>query len=910
MKFIFGIIGGYIGALIDSFSGFFFGAAIGFLFGYVIELKKVLRLLEEKVSVIQTNLIDSNVMVDDTTSDSIQVDNVDIEEIAITEEVVDPEAVTQINQAYKVTKEETEPEITIESPSEEASIVEQSNAQNPVEKIITYTRQFFTSGNVVVKVGVIILFFGVAFLLKYAAQRNAFPIELRLIAVAAGAIGMLIFGWRLRQTKAQYALVLQGGAVGVLYLTVFSAAKLYSVLPLGLTFFVMFALVVFSCLLAVLQDSRALACLATIGGFLAPVLTSSGGGSHIALFSYYAVLNAGIFGIAWFKAWRILNWLGFVFTFVIASLWGHESYRPEYFATTEPFLILFFLFYVLISILFANKQPPHLKGLVDGSLVFGVPLVGFTLQGLLVSDYEFGQALSALGIATLYIFLARWLWNKQVAGMRLLTESFLALGIIFGSIAIPFALDGNWTAAAWALEGAGICWVGLRQKRLLPRLFGILLQIGGGVAFLLSNTSTYDSLPILNSGYMGSFLLSVAGLSSAFLFYKHNAELKRGERYLHWMLLTWALLWWFCSGAIEIDNHVSSRYEVNATLFFVTISMLTLSLLARVLDWKAAEFPPVLLLPVMYLVVLIQYIDAPSRNPLSHYGFISWIAAFTIQMLILYRCERVWNKRLLALWHSLSMYLYVFLCTWIIADFINYLLPGYRLWEEIIWGLIPAFGIMKMIYLRDRVSWPVMEYPQSYVGTGLLPIVFYISVWVIFACHNPADPIPLPYLPIVNPLELVQLFSIIIILNWLSLIGQEELPKINMLNVSYAFNAVALLGFVYITSVVAHAVHFYAGVRFDEYAMLRSEVFQASISIVWTLIAFIVMCFGTKKQFRKIWFVGASLLGIVVIKLFLIDLADSGGIARIVSFLTVGVLVLVIGYFSPIPPKKKTVQIT
>jgi len=101
---------------------------------------------------------------------------------------------------------------------------------------------FFTTGNVVVKVGVIILFFGVAFLLKYAAQRNAFPIELRLISVAAGAIGMLIFGWRLRHTKAPYALVLQGGAVGILYLTVFSAAKLYTVLPLGFTFFVMIAL--------------------------------------------------------------------------------------------------------------------------------------------------------------------------------------------------------------------------------------------------------------------------------------------------------------------------------------------------------------------------------------------------------------------------------------------------------------------------------------------------------------------------------------------------------------------------------------------------------------------------------------------------------------------------------------------
>ncbi len=168
-----------------------------------------------------------------------------------------------------------------------------------------------------------------------------------------------------------------------------------------------------------------------------------------------------------------------------------------------------------------------------------MPLVGFTLQGLLVQNDEFGQAFSALGISALYIILARWLWNKQIEGMRLLTESVLALGVIFGSIAIPFALDGNWTAAAWALEGAGISWVGIRQQRLLPRIFGILLQFGGGFIFLLSNVPEYDSLPILNSTYMGSFLLSLGGLFSAFLFFKHKEQLKQVEQHVHWMLLIW-----------------------------------------------------------------------------------------------------------------------------------------------------------------------------------------------------------------------------------------------------------------------------------------------------------------------------------------------------------------------------------
>jgi uncharacterized membrane protein len=42
-----------------------------------------------------------------------------------------------------------------------------------------------------------------------------------------------------------------------------------------------------------------------------------------------------------------------------------------------------------------------------------------------------------------------------------------------------------------------------------------------------------------------------------------------------------------------------------------------------------------------------------------------------------------------------------------------------------------------------------------------------------------------------------------------------------------------------------------------------------------------------------------------VAKLLLVDLSGSGTVARIISFLVVGVLMLIIGYFSPMPPTNK-----
>src|SRR5437867_11786596 len=106
------------------------------------------------------------------------------------------------------------------------------------------------------------------------------------------------------------------------------------------------------------------------------------------LFGYYAVLNVGLVAIAWFKAWRVLSLVGFAFTFAIGTVWGVSFYRPEHFATTEPFLALFFAFYLAIPILFARRRAPGLERYVDGTLVFGVPLVTFGLQVALVREIE------------------------------------------------------------------------------------------------------------------------------------------------------------------------------------------------------------------------------------------------------------------------------------------------------------------------------------------------------------------------------------------------------------------------------------------------------------------------------------------------------------------------------------------
>ena len=82
---------------------------------------------------------------------------------------------------------------------------------------------------------------------------------------------MLFVGWRLRLRRAGYALALQGGGIGVLYLTVFASLRLFGLLPAGRGASALLLLIaVLSAALAVLQNSQSLAILGASGGFLAP----------------------------------------------------------------------------------------------------------------------------------------------------------------------------------------------------------------------------------------------------------------------------------------------------------------------------------------------------------------------------------------------------------------------------------------------------------------------------------------------------------------------------------------------------------------------------------------------------------------------------------------------------------------
>ena len=766
--------------------------------------------------------------------------------------------------------------------------------------ITGWIRSYFTGGNVIVRIGVLILFFGVAFLLKYATEHSHLPVEARFIGVAILALILLAIGWRLREQRPAFALALQGGGIGVLYLTVFAALRLYALLPSSGAFALLVGIGVFQAILAVRQNSLALALLGAAGGFLAPLLTASQNGDHVMLFSYYALLDLGVIAIAWFKAWRPLNLVAFVFTFAISSIWGATHYQLALLATTEPFLILFFLLFTATAILFAYRRAPDFRYYVDGTLVFGTPAMVMGLQAGLVREIPYAMAFSALTLSAFYLALGWLLVVRRRDSLRLLVEAYLALGVAFATLAIPLALEGRWTATCWALEGTAIFWFGLRQQRRLAVAAGVLLQFAAGATFLMHESGLAALRPLASSHFMAAVVVSIGGLATAALARHGEAMLKTAHTAVTTVLLYWGLAWWLFAWLAEVQRFVPSEYQPAAALACIAISAGCLSVLAGLLNWTEAKLPPLALFPWMILTAVLW---GGHHHPAAVGGWWAWPIATYVGYASLKRDESVVSAAWRHVLHVASLWLLCVLVTWECAWQVQNATGGS--WALATWGAVPALGLLSLPALSRKALWPFAPYRDSYTATGAFGIAVYLCVWLLATnLMSDGDASPLPYIPLLSPVDSVGGFALLATANWLVRLPALTDARWLVSNRRAWLGIAAAVTFCWLSTMLLRTVHHFGGIRYEFAPMMESTLTQSSLSIFWTVMALAAMLWSARRGHRLPWFCGAVLMGIVVVKLFAVDLSHIGTVPRIVSFLGVGTLMLVLGYFSPLPPNK------
>ncbi|MDN5566363.1 MAG: DUF2339 domain-containing protein, partial [Psychrobacter sp.] len=415
-----------------------------------------------------------------------------------------------------------------------------------VTSLFNSLKNWFLGGNLVVRVGVLVLLVGVVLLLRLVSDYVEISIESKLIAIGVTGLALAGLGLKLATKRFAYGITLQGAGLAIAYLTTFFAYDVYKVLASVPSFIALGLISVLTIGLAVRQNAFPLALLALGGGFFAPLLTATDTGSLTALFSYYLLLNIAVAIIAHYRTWKVLNILGVAVTFGLAYYFGGfatlSSEIDEQRWSLMLLVALHLALYLFIAIRYTQQiiaynvnyeasnsttattaatasdaKPVHSLYLypMDIGLLFSVPVLAFGLFAALLHDIEHALTLTSAILGVVYLTLG-WSLIRRSQRYALITEGMLALGFGFLALVIPLAFDAEWIAVGWSIQGVALVWFGRRSLRAWLVIFGLLLQIGS-VALLTLYTFFDDATTLAMS------LSAIASLGAVFILRASNS---------------------------------------------------------------------------------------------------------------------------------------------------------------------------------------------------------------------------------------------------------------------------------------------------------------------------------------------------------------------------------------------------
>lgn len=334
--------------------------------------------------------------------------------------------------------------------------------------------EFAVATNWLLRAGIVVVVVGVGFFLKYSIEHGLLGPQARVALSVLTGVGMLVGG--VRMVGKPYQLLgqgLMGGGLAILYFSMFAACNLYHLVGVLVAFGLMALVTLVAGTLAVRLNSLLVAVLGILGGYGTPIMLSTGAKNFPGLFGYMLLLGVGILGIARRRNWPLLNYLGLVLTYGLATAAIARQYVAGDFADVLPFLVGFFVLYAAVMILhnLAHGQKAgmlELLGIIANALMF----FGLAHRVITMGGYkEIYAAIPALGLAVFFI-VATQVFLRGKRRDRGLLYTFLALAALFTAMTPPLALSRQWITTSWALQGVVMLWLAGKIDSRFLRLLG------------------------------------------------------------------------------------------------------------------------------------------------------------------------------------------------------------------------------------------------------------------------------------------------------------------------------------------------------------------------------------------------------------------------------------------------------
>lgn len=384
-------------------------------------------------------------------------------------------------------------------------------------------------GKVLNRIGALALIIGMGFFLKYAFDNNWISETLRVLIGAAAGVGLLYGGYRSHQKELKiFAQGLVGAGIAILYLSVYAAFNFYHLIPQVVAFGLMSCVTALTLLQAWKYDSLAVAMLGWAGGFLTPFMLSTGSANQIGLFTYIALLDAGLLAIVLSKEkWFVLEPLSLAATAFIYLLWFDSSYKPDALTPTIFFATIFWgLFFAVEAVRSLRDATPMVElrqvvGLANAILFFTA------LYNILEPDYHWWMGVTTVLIGVPYFAMFALLKpNSEPKSLSLNRNLLTAIALLFTATAIHFY--GMTTAMLWSIEALVIVFAGTRWNMKSAWTAAMVMFIFSFVKLALSE-GFWGYVPLeefrmlLNIRVLNFVVIAAAMFASAELF-RRNAE--------------------------------------------------------------------------------------------------------------------------------------------------------------------------------------------------------------------------------------------------------------------------------------------------------------------------------------------------------------------------------------------------
>lgn len=393
---------------------------------------------------------------------------------------------------------------TAEPISKEEPMLKSSRTKGGLEKYI--------GENLISKLGIAIIVIGVGIGAKFAIDNDLISPVIRVILgylVGGVLLGLAI---RLKGPYHTYSAVLLSGAMAIFYFMTYLSHSFYDFLPSLLAFGLMVAITGMTVAAAVYYKEQVIALIGQVGAYAVPFLLSDGSDDMGTLFTYMAIINAGILVVAFRQYWKLLYASAFVITWLFFATWCLLEYDgTREFSLAFGFNVVFFLLFYLTFLAYKLVRAEQYQ-LADVFLLLSNSFVFFGIgYGLWSTHPSLEHLLGAFAMINggIHLVVGMVIYFNEKADKNVL---LLVTGLVmlFFTIAIPIQLDGNWVTLLWLIEGALLWVIGrvraadLYEKMAYPILtlaFLSLVQDWGDAYWLSAVGLTEGYRPIGNIGF-------------------------------------------------------------------------------------------------------------------------------------------------------------------------------------------------------------------------------------------------------------------------------------------------------------------------------------------------------------------------------------------------------------------------